>query len=187
VRDDWSEKLINIAFAFLVGALGLAVLLLVTALVVGAFSRAHAQAYGGWGTGGFQHEAGHPDTSPKAMQQWLASLTNNQGGSCCGEADGYHAIIDHEASPGVPGRGHVIDADQPREIWTGGYRIKVIPPLKGDPNFRFDYNHVVKEKYGNPATHAWVFLNIKADGSIDRENTNYTDGVYCVVPLPPAF
>ena len=99
-------------------------------------------------------------------------------GSCCGEGDGYPAVIDEEATPEHAGSGHVLDPSG-KEIWVNGYVVKVKPPLHGDLTFTFDYNHVTKEQLGNPFDYAMVFLHTNL-GEIER-NIYPFGGVYCVV------
>ncbi len=128
----------------------------------------------------------HPDTNSKEVQEWFSSLQNRIGGGCCGVGDKYEAIIDEEAAPGHPGRGHVIPTDRGvREVWVKGYLVVKRPALADDESgeFEFDYDLMTKEKLGNPLKTAVVFLDI-TNGKIDR-NPTFIYGVYCVVPLPP--
>jgi hypothetical protein len=129
----------------------------------------------------------HADTNPKETQKWFAQLRNRIDGGCCGEGDGYSAAIDEDASEDHPGRGHVLDRTA-KEIWANGRKIKVRPALADDESgeFQFDYTLVTKEKFGTPLKTAFVFLSMRKDGHIDRDDT-WIYGVYCVVPLPPSF
>lgn len=135
------------------------------------------------GTPTAAQDTSHPDTNPPGFQQWYQQLRNRQNGSCCGEADGYAAEVDHEASPEHEGSGHVVDPSA-KEIWVNGWKVKDRQALSGDLTFHFTWDQMGQEKFGNPTNSAIVFLHV-TNGQIDRTNPNWPDGVYCLVMLPP--
>ncbi len=149
----------------------------------------------GWLLGAIISNSSHSEelknTNPPEIRKWFETLTNHQGGSCCGEADGYPAAIDQEATPDHPGRGHVIDPSA-KEIWVNGKHLKTRPKLTGDLTFEFSWNHVTLEQQSNPFEYAYVFVNVSDDGNgnfhINR-NTSWGlyPGIYCVVPLPNIY
>lgn len=129
------------------------------------------------------------NTNPPEIRKWFETLQNHMGGSCCGEADGYPAAIDEEATPTHIGRGHVLDPSA-KEIWVNGVHLKTRPKLSGDLTFEFTYNQVTKEQQGNPFGYAYVFVNTVDDGNGNfhiNKASGLWQGIYCVVPLPNIF
>lgn len=129
-------------------------------------------------------DANHPDTNPPAIRDWMVHLSNRVGGQCCGDGDGYPAMIDEQPTATLPGHGHVIDPSR-KEIWVHGRMIKARPALKGDLNFTFWHYQETPETLGTPLTTAFVFLNVDLNTGLITPMPAWPEGVFCVVPLPP--
>lgn len=123
------------------------------------------------------------DTNPPDLQKWFGDLTNYMGGACCGEADGYPAVVDKvPLHDGEEGHGYVTDGSR-KDIYAHGHFIKTRPEITGSKEFTFTLNQRTLEKWGNPLDHAIAFLHVE-HGEITKTEA-FPNGVYCVVVLLP--
>ena len=123
------------------------------------------------------------DTNPPDIQQWFRDLTNYMNGSCCGEGDGYPAVLDKiPMRPGEVGHGVIIDGSS-KDIIAHGRVLKSRPEITGSKEFTFDFEQRTLEKYGNPFGHAFVFVHVE-NGQI-TSTMAFPNGIYCVVILAP--
>jgi hypothetical protein len=105
------------------------------------------------------------------------------GGACCGEADGYPAVVDKiPLREGEEGHGVITDASR-KDIYAHGYYIKTRPEITGSREFTFLFFQRTLEKWGNPLDHAIAFVHVE-NGNI-TPSPAFPNGVYCVVILLP--
>jgi hypothetical protein len=131
----------------------------------------------------FLYWSAHADTHPPDIQNWFAYLSNHINGACCGEADGYPAEVVHMPSPPVNNRAKTdgvacITDPAGKDVVVRGVTIKTKHAVKGNLCATFSWDQLTQEKQGNPFDHAYVFVHLRIDDTIDY--------LYCVAPLPQA-
>jgi hypothetical protein len=143
---------------------------------------------------GLTHIAWAQNTNPPEIQKWFRELTNRMGGSCCGEADAYPAVVTKTPSCITPPTstygqcenyrpdGEVCITDpSAKQVMVEGVLVKSRPEYRGPKCLRFSWMKMTREKYGNPMDTAIVFVpSTVAMGAGD-------DSVYCVAILPNIY
>ena len=126
----------------------------------------------------FDHGFNHNDE----LVQWFASLHRKDLFPCCGLGDAYAVTIEEEPTPGgIDDDGVAIVTDNGAKKFPDGSERVAIPY---GTVIHFSDAKVTAEKYGNPTSTAWAFLQVyRRDGA----GIGTVDGVYCVVPLPAGF